>query len=105
MDRHSERDIYCVFRTAFGCCMHTKACKKKNFGHFQHFFFFLNVKSPKKVLNEQKKLKTAQKSVSTSFWVRAAPVSWSKYTTDIDRQTDRQTEFSRQRGGERVRWV
>ena len=27
--------------------------------------------------------KTAEKKVSTSFWVRAAPKSWSKYTTHL----------------------
>ena len=32
-------------------------------------------------LKEQKRLKTAEKSVSTSFWVQAAQESWSKYTT------------------------
>ena len=42
----------------------------------------LSVKSMKKVKNEQNSLKTADKSVSTSFRVRAAPKSWSKYTTD-----------------------
>ena len=30
------------------------------------------------------KLKTAEKSSSTSFWVCAAPKSWSKYTTSVD---------------------
>ena len=30
---------------------------------------------------ELKRLKTTQKNVSTSFRVRAAPESWSKYTT------------------------
>ena len=39
------------------------------------------VKSLKKVWNEQKKLKTAEKSISTSFQVHAAPESWLKYTT------------------------
>ena len=37
----------------------------------------------KKVKIEQKSLKTAEKKVSTSFQVRAAPESWSKYTTVI----------------------
>ena len=32
------------------------------------------------LLNSQKRLKMAQKSVSTRFWVRTAPESWSKYT-------------------------
>ena len=32
-------------------------------------------------LYKQKRLKTAEKISSTSFWVRAAPKSWSKYTT------------------------
>ena len=36
----------------------------------------------KKVKNEQKRLKTAKKSILTSFCVRAAPKSWSKYTTN-----------------------
>ena len=30
----------------------------------------------------KKSLKTAEKNVSTSFWVYAAPKSWSKYTTN-----------------------
>ena len=34
------------------------------------------VKSLKKGSNQQKRLKTAEKSSSTSFWVRAAPKSW-----------------------------
>ena len=29
----------------------------------------------------KKSLKTAEKSILTSFWVRAAPESWLKYTT------------------------
>ena len=32
----------------------------------------------------KKRLETAEKNVSTSFWVRAAPKSWSKYTTDTN---------------------
>ena len=34
-----------------------------------------------KVWNEQKRLKTTEKSSLTSFCVRAVPKSWSKYTT------------------------
>ena len=36
-----------------------------------------------KVTQMEKRLKTAEKSVSTSFQVSAAPKSWSKYTTVI----------------------
>ena len=35
----------------------------------------------KQVLNEPNRLKTAKKSSSTSYQVRAAPESWSKYST------------------------
>ena len=33
-------------------------------------------------------MKTAEKSVSNSFWVRAAPESWSNYTTSEDYKCD-----------------
>ena len=46
-------------------------------------FFFSGVKSLKKFWNEQKRLKTAEKTSLTSFWVRAAPKSWSKYITYV----------------------
>ena len=48
---------------------------------FRCFLLISAVKSLKKVWNEQKRLKMAEKSISTSFWVPAAPKSWSKYTT------------------------
>ena len=44
------------------------------------------VKSLKKVWNESKRLKTAEKSVLTSLQGRTAPESWSKYTTSGDHQ-------------------
>ena len=44
---------------------------------------FLPFFSLKKVWNEQKKLKTAEKSVLTSFQVHTATESWSKYTTGM----------------------
>ena len=50
---------------------------------FRCFFLISNVKSLKKVEDEQKSLKTAEKSSSTSFRVDAAPESWSKYTTNL----------------------
>ena len=49
--------------------------------YFRRFFLILGVKSLKKVKNEQIRLKAAGKTVLTSFWVRTAPKSWSKYTT------------------------
>ena len=48
---------------------------------FKHYFLISSVKSLKKVINEQKRLKTAEKSVLTSFRVPRAPESWFKYTT------------------------
>ena len=38
-------------------------------------------KSQQNVNNEERILKTAEKSIFTSFQVRAAPENWSKYTT------------------------
>ena len=51
----------CAFRPAFGCCMHSKAGQNIFFHTFSTFFL--------------------EKSSSTSFWLQAAPKSWSKYTT------------------------
>ena len=48
---------------------------------FRRFLLISGVKLLKKVKIEQKCLKTAEKKVSTSFHVRTAPESWSKYTT------------------------
>ena len=48
---------------------------------FRCYFLISGVKSLEKVKNELKRLKTTEKSVLTSFWVCAAPESWSKYTT------------------------
>ena len=45
----------------------------------------------KKVWNEQKRLKTAEKSISTSFRVHTGPKSWLKYTT-YTRPNEYQTE-------------
>ena len=59
----------------------TKTEKNRFLFVFRHFFLISDVKSLKKVGNEQKRLKTAEKSSSTTFWVHAAPKSWSKYTT------------------------
>ena len=36
-----------------------------------------------KVLKEEKGWKRLKKNISTSFWVHAAPKSWSKYTTGV----------------------
>ena len=69
-------------RPAFACRPALKSRQKQVFLFiFRHFSVISAVKSLKKVWNEQKRLKTAEKSVSTSFWVRTAPKSWSKYTT------------------------
>ena len=40
--------------------------------------------SLKNVLKEEKRLKTAEKSVLASLRVHPAPESWSKYTTPLD---------------------
>ena len=55
---------------------------------FRCFLLISGVKSLKKVEKEQKRLKTAEKSSSTSFWVQAAPESWSKYTTSGNSYVD-----------------
>ena len=47
---------------------------------FRHFLLISGVKSLKKIKNLEKGLETAEKRVSTSFQVRAARESWSKYT-------------------------
>ena len=57
-------------------------CKKwKNMFFFVLFQTFFDDFNREKVWNEQKNLKTAEKSVSTSFWVCTALKSWLKYTT------------------------
>ena len=48
---------------------------------FQHIFSWFQTWNHWKRFKINKKLKTAQKSISTSFQVRAAPKSWLKYTT------------------------
>ena len=45
------------------------------------FFLISGKKSLLNDNNEEKRLKTAEKSNFTSFQVRAAPKNWSKYTT------------------------
>ena len=40
-----------------------------------------------KYLKRRKRLKTAEKSILTSFWVCAVPETWSKYTTAVWRHT------------------
>ena len=50
---------------------------------FRRFVLNSGVNSMNKVWNEQKRLKTAEKSSSNSFWMQSAPKSWSKYTTYI----------------------
>ena len=54
----------CVFWPAFRCCAHPKAGRNLFSAVFQPFLFISKLFQ-----------------VSTSFWVRAAPESWSKYTT------------------------
>ena len=75
------RTICCVFQPAFRCCVHSKAGRNT----FQAFLFswFKAWNHWKSFKMNQKRLKMAQKSVSNSFLVRAAPESWSKYTTTI----------------------
>ena len=53
--------------------------------HFQMFFVdFRREIAEKCFLNEQKRLKMAEKSVLTSYRVQAAPKIWWKYTTTIN---------------------
>ena len=59
------------------------------FRNFVDFKFWILVKSPLKqvlladLISPSTHPNMAEKNVSTSFWVRAAPKSWSKYTTVI----------------------
>ena len=49
----------------------------------RHFLLISDEKSLTNDKNEKERLKTAQKIMSTSFGVQAAPESWSKYTTSF----------------------
>ena len=51
------------------------------FVHFLRFFVDFRCEITEKGLKSTKRLKTAEISSLTSFWVCAAPKSWSKYTT------------------------
>ena len=78
--------ICCVFRPDFGCCAlffsSFSACSfSAIFNLFCSWFQMWN--HWKRLEMNKKRLKTAEKSVSTSFLVCAAPESWSKYTTII----------------------
>ena len=59
--------------------------KKTDFFKFisRGFLLISAVKSLKKVYNQQKSLKTAEKSSLASFQVLQAPESWSKYSTHV----------------------
>ena len=48
------------------------------------FFLDFRRKLTEKCLNRLKKVETAEKSVSTSFWVCTAPESWLKYTATLN---------------------
>ena len=59
----------------FKFCLLLKACRQSKAGRLLEGV-------PRNCLfSEQKRLKMAEKSSSTIFWVHAAPKSWSKYTT------------------------
>ena len=72
----------CVFWPPFGCCTHPKAGQTTFSAVFNLFCWFQPWTHWKRFLNEQKRWKTAEKSSLNSFWVRTAPKSWLKYTTD-----------------------
>ena len=72
--------VLCIL-TSFWVLCTPKSCLKYFFSAV--FNLISGVKSLKKVWNEQKRLKTSEKSSSTSFWVCAAPKSWLKYTTTM----------------------
>ena len=62
-------------------------CISTSFG--VHFLFniswFQTWNQWKKVSNAHKDWKRLKKSISASFWVRPAPIIWSKYTTIVTR--------------------
>ena len=64
------------------CCVHFFSAVFNLFCSIQTFFSDFMAEINKKRLKKTKKLKTAEKSILTSFWVRAAPKSWLKYTTN-----------------------
>ena len=65
-------------RPAFACRPALRS--RQNHFFFVRFLLISAVKSLKKLWNEQKCSKPAEKNVSTSFSVLQAPKSWSKYT-------------------------
>ena len=99
----------CVFQPAFGTCAHPKACWNLFFSRFcsfqsffsdftaEMFFFsfsdvFLVISAVKwrhkkkatavrNIVNCRKTSKNTRHYGQDYFWVRAAPKSWSKYTT------------------------
>ena len=72
----------CLFWPAFGCCTHPKAGQNTLKSSLKHCFqTFLSENSLTNIWNQQKRLKTAQKSILTRFRVHAAPKSWSEYKT------------------------
>ena len=101
--------VFCVFRPAFGCCNHPEAGRNlflpffNLFCSFQSFFGDFTTEITKKCLKMNKKtcfcvlLKAGRLpegvpriclfrlifKVSTRFWVRKSPKSWSKYTTHV----------------------
>ena len=89
-------------RPAFACLPALKSSLKCCF--FKGFFLISDEKSLKKVWNEQKRLKTAQKSILTSFRVRAAPKSWSKYTTIMSQKKHFNIRERRKKNDFHLRW-
>ena len=65
-------------RPAFACRPALRSRQKHVF--FRSFFVDFSREITEKALKWTKKVEKWQKKVSTSFWVIAAPKSWSKYT-------------------------
>ena len=62
----------CVFRPAFECCAHPKACQTTFFSRFQPFLFFQNLFQWFHGWNQQKTSWNEQKN-----WYLSTPQSWS----------------------------
>ena len=79
----------CVFRPDFGCCAHPKAGRTTFFQPFATFFWncfcwFQVWNHWERFKMNKKGWKLLKKSSLTSLWVRAAPKSWLKNTTELD---------------------
>ena len=72
------------FKLLFKVGRHLNAKWVPQICHFWLIFIDYSWKIREKRYNEQKRLKTAKKSILTSSWVCKAPKSWSTYTTKYD---------------------